>query len=139
MAKKNPSKARTERRTSWVLIYPAEDVAGSWVAHMLDLDVVSFGDSIAHALKMVLEATMLCVRWDLEAGKHPFTTRKRAPASEYKKVKAALFEGTFTPDLRELAAATAGDPPDLVLTQIHVFLRSDLREADVRPSDVYAA
>lgn len=106
---------------------------------MLDLDVVSVGDSIEHALQMVLEATALCVQWDIDKGKNPFVVRKPAPAAEYRKVKRAVFEGTFAPNLKAALDAADDEMPDLVVTQIHVFLRRDLREADVKITNVFAA
>lgn len=62
-----------------VLVTPATDQPGAWVAHCLNLDVVSQGDSIEHALEMVREAVVMAVNDDLEAGLDPL---ERAPAPD---------------------------------------------------------
>ena len=38
-----------------VLVTPAKDVPGQWVAHCLQLDVVTQGDSISHAFGTVFD------------------------------------------------------------------------------------
>ncbi len=39
-----------------VLIYPAPDVEGQWIAHGLETDIVTQGDSPDHALEMMGDA-----------------------------------------------------------------------------------
>jgi len=65
-----------------VLIYPAPDLAGQWVAHCLDLDLVSQGSSATHALEMIAEAVQLSVQWAIEEGRPPLEMRP-APAEEW--------------------------------------------------------
>lgn len=60
-----------------VLVTPAEDIPGVWVAHCLPIDLVTQGDSITHAVSMVCEALQQVVDFDLEQGRDPL---KRAPA-----------------------------------------------------------
>lgn len=88
--KKNPT---SKEHTSWVLFYPAPDVRGEWLGHVLDLNIMSQGRSLEHVIAMTLEATSLAIQWDLEAGKDPFVVRKRARPSEYAKARRALLEG----------------------------------------------
>jgi hypothetical protein len=39
-----------------VVLYPAPDAGGQWIAHGLETDVVTQGDSAAHALAMMADA-----------------------------------------------------------------------------------
>jgi len=57
----------------WVVLRPAEDVPGQWVAHCLEFDVVTQGNSPSHALNMAREATEIVV----ENQRDPFL--RRAP------------------------------------------------------------
>jgi hypothetical protein len=61
----------------WVKLAPAPDIAGEWVAHCLDFDVVTQGRSLPHAMMMAREAVMTVVLDDLEHGHDP--TDRRAP------------------------------------------------------------
>ncbi len=59
------------------VVKPSEEIPGRWIGHCLELDVVSEGSSYAHALEMVLEATGMIVKDDLQNGRDPF--ERRAP------------------------------------------------------------
>jgi predicted RNase H-like HicB family nuclease len=50
------SVALTIEFTLRVVIYPAPDIEGQWVAHGLETDVVTQGDSPEHALAMMADA-----------------------------------------------------------------------------------
>lgn len=63
----------------WFVFRRAEDVPGEWVGHCLDLDVVSQGASLQHALRMLGEACFMTVCDDANAGKDPLG--RRAPQS----------------------------------------------------------
>ena len=39
-----------------VVLYPAPDLAGQWIAHGLETDIVTQGDSAEHALAMMADA-----------------------------------------------------------------------------------
>jgi predicted RNase H-like HicB family nuclease len=39
-----------------VVLYPAPDVKGQWIAHGLETDIVTQGDSAEHALAMMADA-----------------------------------------------------------------------------------
>ena len=64
---------------AWVFVRPADDVAGQWVAHCLEFDVVTQGNSLAHALEMVVEAVSMVVADDLDAGRDPLARRAPPP------------------------------------------------------------
>ena len=70
---------------------PSKDVPGQWVSWCPNLDVVSQGNDVLHALKMLREAVVLVVRDDLAANKDP---RKRAaPRSEWGPLFALMDHG----------------------------------------------
>lgn len=54
----------------WALVTPSS-IEGQWVAHALDFDVVSQGNSIEHALEMLREATIFVIESDLNSGREP--------------------------------------------------------------------
>jgi len=67
--------------TFTVLVTPAHDLPGQWVAHCLNIDLVSQGDSISHAMMMAREAILEVVADDFAQGLDPLD---RAPAeAEY--------------------------------------------------------
>ena len=39
-----------------VVLYPAPDMKGQWIAHGLETDIVTQGDSVEHALAMMADA-----------------------------------------------------------------------------------
>lgn len=61
-----------------VLIRPAQDLPGQWVAQCLNWDLVSQGDSPSHAMRMIAEAAVLAIEEDLAADLDP-SGRKPAP------------------------------------------------------------
>lgn len=61
-----------------VLILPASDVRGQWVAHCLNWDLVSQGDSPSHAATMITEAVVMAIEEDTKAGLDP-ADRPSAP------------------------------------------------------------
>ncbi|MFC1642845.1 type II toxin-antitoxin system HicB family antitoxin [Myxococcota bacterium] len=62
-----------------VVIFPAPDVPGEWVAHCLPIDVVSQGSSVGHAVEMIQEAVALCMLSDAQEGLDPLAVRRPAP------------------------------------------------------------
>jgi predicted RNase H-like HicB family nuclease len=63
-----------------VLVTPSEQLAGQWVAHCLNLDVVTQGNSIEHAFEMAQEAILMAIADDLAEGLDPME-RQPAPQS----------------------------------------------------------
>jgi hypothetical protein len=61
----------------WALVQPAEDMPGQWVAHCLDLDVVTYGTSPKHAFEMVCDAAKIVLLDDLNRNHEPLL--RRAP------------------------------------------------------------
>lgn len=61
--------------SAWLIASPSRDVAGQWVGHCLELDVVSQGNSLQHVLAMVGEACAMVAVHDLSNGKDPLARR----------------------------------------------------------------
>ena len=72
----------------WVVVKPAEDVPGEWVAHCLDIDVVTQGRDAFHAMGLAAEAISLTVVDDLENGREPGL--RRAPQEFWTELYAML-------------------------------------------------
>lgn len=88
----------------WVLAHPCQDVPGQWVAHCLEFDVVSQGNSLEHAMRMVGEACALVVVDDLTKGKDPLA--RRAPEKCFDEMFEALQTGNRVPMDIALADST---------------------------------
>ena len=78
--------------TSWMVVEPAEDMPGVWVAHCLDFDVISQGDSLQLAIDSVTEAVAMTVVDDLQNGLEP--NDRRAPAEYWEHLARVLKHGT---------------------------------------------
>lgn len=108
----------TTRYNLWLVIKRAPDVPHLWVAHCLDWDVVTTGTSIAHALRMAVEAISMVGLEDIARGaKHP-----RAPQEDWDELDALLSGG----EPGTLAEALAGGAEDVVLaTQLACLIRQE--------------
>ena len=69
----------TREYNFWFVFKRAEDVPGEWVGHCLDLDVVTQGTSLEHALSMLGEACLMTVCDDIRSQREPLD--RRAPQS----------------------------------------------------------
>lgn len=79
-----------------VLIYPAADILNVWVAHCLDLDIVSQGapnEGFESASECIAEAIMLACQWDRNQQLDPFECRKPAPEDDWDEFTRIEFYG----------------------------------------------
>lgn len=81
-----------ERYNLWFFLKRAEDLPGQWVAHCLDLDVVTQGDGASHAIQMLAEAVAMTIEHARAAGRDPFTGR-RAPQESWDELYDLLEHG----------------------------------------------
>ena len=65
-----------------VLLSRSDQVEGQWVAECLDIGLVTQGDSVQHAMEMMLEAVMLVIAEDLRALRETFDSRWRRPSED---------------------------------------------------------
>ena len=75
----------------WLLIYPAPDVPGQWVAHWLDNDLVSQGNDLRHAWMMALEAQGLLLGSYIARGQAP--PMRAAPDGDWRRLADVLATG----------------------------------------------
>lgn len=73
------------------LIWRAEDVEGTWLAHCPELDVVSMGNSAEHAALMINDALTVLIEDDLNAGFEPLDRGPNLEIAE--RVKRILRSG----------------------------------------------
>lgn len=64
----------------WVVFKKAPDVPGQWTAHCLDIDVISQGSSLPHAMQMIEQAIGMTLIDDLGRGRNPL---ERSAPKEY--------------------------------------------------------
>jgi hypothetical protein len=70
----------------------AQDLPGRWAAHVLELDVVMYGETLFDALAKGIEAAREVVDGDLAQGSDPF--ERRAPKAFFDEL-GELLEGGF--------------------------------------------
>jgi predicted RNase H-like HicB family nuclease len=58
-----------------VLVYPAPDLDGQWIAHCLELDLVAQGDSDAEARENFADAFRVLVDYNVEHGIVPIQVK----------------------------------------------------------------
>jgi hypothetical protein len=75
-----------------VLVKPAPDLPGRWVAHCLDLDLMAQADSLWHAVDVTLAVLSEAVADDLHAGLDPLG-RRQAPHEFWMELRRVMREG----------------------------------------------
>jgi hypothetical protein len=81
------------------LIYRAPDLDDQWIAHCAEIDVISQGNSPAHAAHMIIEATSMCILDDLNDDFEPLDRGPNAEIAE--KCAQILRHGTKLVNLLE--------------------------------------
>ncbi len=76
-----PNGPATRTFSLTVYLTRAPDVAGQWVGHCLEIDVVSQGDSMRHAYEMTREAVEMVILDDLNSNREP--ALRSAPREEW--------------------------------------------------------
>jgi hypothetical protein len=108
-----------------VVFWPAEDVPGQWLAHCLELDVVSQGNSLPHALEMLKEAVGEVLVSDLQKRLDPM--RRRAPQEDWDRMW-GMLKGA---NPRPLAEVAGGHPA-------FVVVESTVTVTEITPQDLAA-
>lgn len=78
---------------SWILVVPARDLPGTWVANYVSFDIVSQGPSPHEAAEAALEAAMMCIAEDLNEQLDPRVVRQEAPPDVMKILSYVLDHG----------------------------------------------
>jgi predicted RNase H-like HicB family nuclease len=79
---KRPTERVLEYRFNAFLV-PSEEVVGEWVAHCLELDLVTQGTDRENALQMIVEAICLVALHSQEEGLFPPFELRTAPAEAW--------------------------------------------------------
>jgi hypothetical protein len=82
-----------------IVLRPADDLPGKWVAHCLDFDVVTYGDSFRDAFAMARESIEMVVTDDLASGRDP--DDRRAPRQFWDELWKKLMPHTVMLPLEE--------------------------------------
>lgn len=81
------------KTNAWFLFERSQQLSNSvWVAHCLDLDVVTYGDSLDDALRMGIEAAQMALSDDLAAGLD--SRRRRAPEEDWQRLYELMANAT---------------------------------------------
>jgi len=106
---------------SWIIVEPAEDIPGVWVAHCLEFDVISQGENPHHAIDSVTEAVAMTVVDDLHNGLDP--NERRAPAEYWDRLAQVLKHGSQV----SLSEVT-GDANVVLATQVTLVFERRLQQ-----------
>jgi len=106
----------------WVLLYPATDLPGTWIAHSLHFDVVSTGPTPHSALGNLHAALKMVIQDDLDHGLDP-ADRPQAPEEDWKRLLAMLQHGEWSIGHDDLKQPP--DPGTQFATQLGVRATED--------------
>jgi len=111
-----------ERRcyTLWATIRHAEDVPGEWVAHILDLDIVTQGRSVEHAIHMAHEAAELVVLEDLDQRRDPLVRGTTSPEECWNELWAIRGRGRPVESMAALEASMSSRAGSVCVAQLFV-------------------
>jgi hypothetical protein len=90
-----------------VLVTPAEDLPGVWVAHCLQLDLVTQGPDIAAAIEMARAAILDVVNDDLAQGVDPLQGRGIAPREAWAVLDSVVRNARPLPSIDDESRVTA--------------------------------
>ena len=111
-----------------IVVRRAPDVPGQWLAHCLELDVVSQGNSLQHAITMIREAVEIVVIDDLSKGFDPL--RRRASQEDWDDLWARMNKAGPI----DLAETVRSEPEFLVLESVLTLAKVSPQElADLAP------
>lgn len=105
----SPKKRRALKTLLNVIIYEAPDLAGQWIAHCLETDIVTQGNSVADAIEMMAEAIELIAVQNVSKGRPP-VVYSTAPVEVFEMFKHA----------EDLATRILRIPADSVSNQINL-------------------
>ena len=79
----------------WLVATRSEEIAGEWIGHCLDFDVVTQGTSLKHVMGMLVEACGLVAADDVQNGRDP--QARRAPVEFWEDMHRLLARGHILP------------------------------------------
>jgi predicted RNase H-like HicB family nuclease len=78
----------------FITLQRSDEMPGKWVAHCLDVDVVSYGESLKDAIDMIKEAVEMVFVEDFSSGREPL--ERRAPKVLWDEMWKNLLPHTVT-------------------------------------------
>ncbi|MGK4001529.1 hypothetical protein WMF31_02815 [Sorangium sp. So ce1036] len=115
-----------ERYNFAFTVKPAEDVPGQWLAHCLDIDVMTQGNSLLHAVRMLFEAVVMVAMADREVGQD-LRDRKPAPEEDWAAFWSVLTDGERV-EMRQML-----DKPDTNVLFLAGNLLLEFRDKHTEP------
>jgi len=95
-----------------IVLWPDTEIRGRWMAHCLELDVLTWGTSVEHAVEMVREAAGMVLVDDLSKDRDPLL--RRAPQEDWDSMWTRL-RGARPQPLSEVAN---GRPEFIILESV---------------------
>lgn len=92
----------------------APDVPGAWVAECIPLGVITQGDSLQHAIEMLVDAVDLVVDHDLSRGVDPLQARRPIPGA------AEEYAAMMAHPLREVEISQVDESVSTLLVMLNV-------------------
>jgi predicted RNase H-like HicB family nuclease len=111
---------------SWVIVEPAEDIPGVWVAHWLELDVISQSDSPQDAIASITEAVAMTVVDDLKNGID--SDERRAPPEFWARLAHVIKHGSEVK-----ISEVKGDSKFVLAAQVTLILERQAPHDSVEP------
>lgn len=78
----------------WIVVEPAEDIAGQWVSHCLNFDIISQGATAKEAADSVCEAVAASIVDDLTKQLDPLERGTTTPPEDWERLDKILKAGT---------------------------------------------
>lgn len=76
------------KHTLNVLLYPSKQIRGQWIAHCLEIDLVTQGNNQEHAMEMIAEAIEIVADDNVRNGGAPLLFRS-APKEDWERLRTA--------------------------------------------------
>jgi predicted RNase H-like HicB family nuclease len=108
--------------SGWIYITRAEDIEGCWVAHCVDFNIISQGDSPQQALEMVREALGMTLADDLNRGLDPNKRRNEVTAEDWQPLLKLFEKHTRVPV--DQMDVTAGNFREFAVPTTMMFARA---------------
>ena len=91
-----------------------QETDASWSAHILDLDVVTHGRDVWHAITMAQEAVALVLEWDAGEGRDPLERADRTPGEAWATFQVCMgrWPEAILAEIKDLIVVSAPQAPN---------------------------
>lgn len=104
-----------------ILVREAPDLPGVWLAHCLDLDVISQGATPVEAVESVKDAVRDVIEEDYAVGRDPFAERRTAPDEDIELLLKVIAGGST------IAPEKVAEPPAAGVQRRVYAVRASMR------------